>query len=482
VNLAVVGLIQETLLKKSAHQVHVAEVYLGGLMQRVGEHGTTQFEFKPGVRAELRKSLPKSEARQVLEAVSGYVADRLDLPLRSLDALLMANLPEELAADVLPFAEIAIDTLRQMGGNYAAFAEQVVQSRSGGSLEPEPTHPEESQKPANDQNDQSTEDTDADSPIQAFEFAVVTVEVEDEPDPSPNIALEPFEFEMATLEQRQTGSPRRQLEWVIQRQSRQARQLIEHLTDKVALAMVAIPARKFLMGSPPEEPGRSGCEGPQHYVTVPEFYLGKYPITQAQWRVGASLPPVRQDLDPDPSSFKGDDRPVENVSWDDAVEFCARLSQLTGRDYRLPSEAEWEYACRSGTTKPFHFGATMTPDLANYNWDRTYGELKVTKPKDFRGTTPVGQFGVANAFGLYDMHGNVWEWCADHWHANYAGAPIDGSAWLSEEKSSNSPLRGGSFRNYPEHCRSAFRSSSARVLHNRSVGFRVSCAAARALP
>ncbi len=153
VNLDVVGLIQETLLKKSATQVHVAEVYLGGLMQRVGERGKTRFEFKPGVRAELRKSLPKSEARQVLEAVSGYVADRLRLPLRSLDALLMADLSESAEEEVLPFAEIAIETLRQMGGNYAAFAEQVVQRRSAGSSESASMDPEEEWEEDRDQSD-----------------------------------------------------------------------------------------------------------------------------------------------------------------------------------------------------------------------------------------------------------------------------------------------------------------------------------------
>ena len=195
----------------------------------------------------------------------------------------------------------------------------------------------------------------------------------------------------------------------------------------------------------------------------------------------AGLPQVEQDLNPDPSNFKGDNRPVEKISWDDAVEFCARLSQLTGRNYRLPSEAEWEYAGRAGTTTPFHFGETIIPDLANYNWSQTYADAKVTKSKDFEGTTPVGQFGVANVFGLYDMHGNVWEWCADYWHGNYEGAPIDGSAWLSEEKDANRLLRGGSWGNGPENCRSACR-YFLRDLRFNFVGFRVSCAAARILP
>jgi formylglycine-generating enzyme required for sulfatase activity len=138
----------------------------------------------------------------------------------------------------------------------------------------------------------------------------------------------------------------------------------EQLSETVSLDMILIPSGTFLMGSPEDEIDRSPDESPQHAVTVPSFCMGKYPITQAQWRVVANLPPLKQELNPEPSKFNGDDRPVEQVSWFDAQEFCSRLSNLTKRKYRLPSEAEWEYACRAGTTSPFHFGETITTNLA----------------------------------------------------------------------------------------------------------------------
>jgi formylglycine-generating enzyme required for sulfatase activity len=205
--------------------------------------------------------------------------------------------------------------------------------------------------------------------------------------------------------------------------------------------------------------------------------MGKFPVTQAQWQAVASLPKVNIDLKANPSGFKGAKRPVEQVSWNDAVEFCRRLSKATGREYRLPSEAEWEYACRAGTTTPFHFGETITTDLANYDGDYTYGSG--SKGQYREQTTDVGSF-PANAFGLHDMHGNVWEWCQDTRHENYNGAPTDGSAWVDENANQNSMiLRGGSWSTNPRVCRSAYRSYSVADLRNYSLGFRVVCAAAR---
>ena len=132
------------------------------------------------------------------------------------------------------------------------------------------------------------------------------------------------------------------------------------------LEMMRITAGSFLMGSPENELERSPDEGPQHEVALSQFFLAKYPITQAQWRAVAAMPQVNRELKPAPSNFKGELLPVEQVSWYEAVEFCDRLTLHTNRKYRLPSEAEWEYACRAGTTTPFHFGETITTDLANY--------------------------------------------------------------------------------------------------------------------
>lgn len=236
----------------------------------------------------------------------------------------------------------------------------------------------------------------------------------------------------------------------------------EDLGDGIKLEMVAIAGKQFLMGSPGTEAERMDSELPQHRVGIESFYMGKYTVTQEQWWVVATkLPKVKRDLNSDPSKFKGDRRPVEWVSWYEAVEFCDRLSQKTGKRYRLPSEAEWEYACRAGTTTNYYFGDEITPELVNFGIK--YG-----------GTTEVGKF-QPNAFGLCDTHGNVWEWCADHWYRNYEGAPTDGSAWLTSKQEAARVSRGGSWDNVPERCRSACRDDNDPGFSFDNLGFRVVC-------
>jgi formylglycine-generating enzyme required for sulfatase activity len=232
---------------------------------------------------------------------------------------------------------------------------------------------------------------------------------------------------------------------------------IEKLTDAVQLEMIQIPGGMFTMGAAESEEGSSKDERPTHRVKVPPFYMGRYPVTQAQWRFVKGLPQINCKLDSNPSQFKGDDKPVERISWLEAVEFCARLSRNTGRKYRLPTEAEWEHACRGKTTTPFHFGEIIDPEVANYDANKVYGQGRKGLYREE--TTPVGYFQVANAFGLYDMHGNVWEWCMDHWHENYRGAPSDGTAWIDAKAKKNTPrvLRGGSWDSYPAYCRSVSR-------------------------
>jgi formylglycine-generating enzyme required for sulfatase activity len=228
-----------------------------------------------------------------------------------------------------------------------------------------------------------------------------------------------------------------------------------------------------MMGAPEAETGRYKDESPQHLVKVPPFFIGQTPVTQAQWRVVAALPQQERELSPDPANFKGNDRPVEQVIWYEAVEFCARLSELTGRTYRLPTEAEWEYACRADTTTPFYVGETITTELANYDGSVFLNELP---GQSRQATTPVGQF-VPNAFGLYDLHGNVWEWCLDHWHDNYDGAPTDGSAWLTDDKEAKRVIRGGSWFSRPGDCRSACRNYINPGDRVNIVGFRLVCEA-----
>jgi formylglycine-generating enzyme required for sulfatase activity len=279
--------------------------------------------------------------------------------------------------------------------------------------------------------------------------------------------LAPFEFTTVTLDERGKEVDRRKLT---------ARRFLEDLGEGAAIEMVEIPGGKFMMGSPESEAGRYADEGPQHEVEVPPFYIGQFTITQRQWRIVAGWPKLGQDLKPDPSDFKGDERPVENVNWHDAKEFCARLSARTGRSYRLPTEAEWEYACRAGKTTPFAFGETITPEIVNYDGNNPYAKAK--KGTWRKETVPVGSLGVANAFGLYDMHGNVWEWCEDVWQNNYEGAPVDGSAKLSAGDSRR-VLRGGSHFNVAVLCRSAFRNVDDARLVSRDVGLRVVVSAAR---
>ena len=235
------------------------------------------------------------------------------------------------------------------------------------------------------------------------------------------------------------------------------------------LEMESIPAGSFMMGTQKAEKDSNDYERPQHKVSVPDFMMGIYPITQAQWRFVATLPKVKTDLEPDPSKFKGEDRPVEQVSWLDAVEFCRRLSVHTKREYRLPSESEWEYACRAGATTAYSFGDNAA-ELGEYAW---YGENSDSQ------THPVGQK-QPNAFGLYDMHGNVWEWCADDWHESYKGAPKDGSVWIKDNKNYEAPetnklLRGGSWFSDAQACRSACRDDYSARLQDSSIGFRVVC-------
>lgn len=298
----------------------------------------------------------------------------------------------------------------------------------------------------------------------------------------------------------------------------------EDLGVGVTLTLMLIPAGEFLMGAPEDEPDSSDSERPQHRVKLPHFLMGRYPVTQAQWRIVSGYDREEIDLNLFPSANRDRENrvarvtadildgsagrvhylatewharsidgssiskgslvrpimrqgntwmviadskvrnlPVEQVSWYQAVEFCKRLSQRTGKNYHLPSEAQWEYTCRAGTETAYHYGDKITAELANYS--RTVGD-----------TTNVGMY-PPNRWGLYDMHGNVEEWCQDYWHENYANASLGSQAWIEDGDSSRRVVRGSSWIYFANSCRSAFRYGTEPIAISDSLGFRVCCSA-----
>ncbi len=475
ITLPVMRLIRKSMLPQGS-PLPVAEVFVSGLLKRSPQQPQNtdselvQYDFVAGVREALLDMLPAIDAIEVINAVSCEVSKRLGYSsVQQFKAFLLSaemEQSEELKG-LKSFARVTATILRRLGGDYAKLASQFERT------ETEPPLPETGDFPE----------------LEEYRFEMATIFA----------IVESFEFETAIVrfkvEQRSgllgLGKKEAVQRLKIQRSRGAAWQFVEDLGNGVELEMVSIPGGSFMMGSPKDEPESYSSEKPQHEVTVPPFYMGKYPITQKQWQAVAALPQIERELDPERSRFKGENLPVERVSWYDAVEFCQRLSQATKREYRLPSEAEWEYACRAGTNTPFHFGETITTELANYDGNGTYNNSP--KGEYRQKTTEVGSF-PANAFGLSDLHGNVWEWCADDWHNNYEGAPTDGSAWLSEESnkviSSSSDksdgrkrvLRGGSWIDIPRYCRSAFRNHFDPAIDiDLVIGFRVVCVSPRTL-
>ena len=445
----VMRLAQRRFLPDSKHW-HLAEVFFSGLVQKsiFSPEGATVtdawYDFYPGIRQLLLADSANRRTIDIWRGIGDYIRDHYG-EFRDFSALIpnpQGSLEDAVSDRSLYFAEVDAAVLRTWGGEYADIAQNIeerVRQRKQEILTPE--------------------------------------------------KLLKFPFETLYVNKRGEITKREPLE---------AYYYEEPLGEGIEpLTMVAIPGGTFLMGSPGEKDDYER-EKPQHPVSVSAFYLSQTPITRAQWRFVANLPREGKDLDPDPARFKeSDNNPVECVSWYDAIEFCARLSRHTGKNYRLPSEAEWEYACRAGTTTPFHFGETITAELANYDSSTVYQQEKA---KESPGkTTPVRSY-PPNAFGLYDMHGNVWEWCLDPWHSDYQGAPpTDGSVWDEKNidnryenllNSINELLtdgrfcvaRGGSWGDYPDYCRSAFRNYNFRryyrIFNN---GFRVVCVFGRTL-
>ncbi len=533
VSLPVARLIQRELLKDERPSL-LAEIFLSGLIRARQSDGTDsqqtdqgsvwRYEFVEGVpqllfRATplnsteevqvsvmdgLQAALPETVREQIQEQarveqarLNGAIGRELGLSQRQFQAYVVPRLlkrwwEEQEGGDaalgevIISLAELSVPTLRAMGGEHAVLAEQLEEVEAGvtsGAVRVEPQQKEERLPIVFESLELETvqlvEAQQAEwPPLQTETITIATITLEASDD-----GLEQFTFKTATIAKQRQGILRglfnrqKQTQWKITQQQASAYRFVQPLPGDIDLQMVAIPGGSFTMGSPRNEPERQRSEGPQHEVTLQPFYMARYPVTQAQWRAVAQLKQVDRELEPDPATFKGDDRPVERVSWEEATEFCLRLSQLTKHDYRLPTEAEWEYACRAGTTTAFHCGDMITTDLANYN-GRAYAEGPKGKAREK--TTVVGQF-PANAWGLSEMHGNVWEWCQDHRHENYEGAPDDGSIWLEENptKELRRQLRGGSWDDLPWFCRSALRDGSRPDNRNFNFGFRVVCVAPR---
>ncbi|MFN9637408.1 MAG: SAV_2336 N-terminal domain-related protein [Synechococcaceae cyanobacterium] len=478
--LPILRLLLASVAPEAFSPVPLAEVLLSGLVLRLPDPDgagasleRVQFALPPELRRLLEPHLEPERRRQVLDAVTGLLERHWDRNRRGpgFRALVLGP-KEELERDhpdLHHIANVTAAMLDQLPGE--PFSKLAAQLR--GVEPPRPQRPLWPAAMAFEEESFAAAQLVAVPPLEPIRYSAAQLQ---------ELALQPIHGTWGFHEP-------------LQREALPFAATAEQ-AGPLCLTLIQIKAGDFLMGSPADEPERFSGEGPQHAVIIQEFFMAQTPITQAQWREVAGWREREgetwaRELMPNPSHFgnkaDSDQRPVEQVSWLDAMEFCHRLSQRTGRHYTLPSEAQWEYACRAGSTTPFAFGATLTAELANYNAISTYGDA----PKgEYRGqTTPVGMF-AGNAWGLQDMHGNVLEWCLDEWHGNYEGAPTDGSAWLNPTATSNEAitkgetkgndeetrlLRGGSWLSIPRNCRSAYRYHLVPGNAHYHVGFRVVC-------
>jgi formylglycine-generating enzyme required for sulfatase activity len=468
----------------------MAEVLLSGFLQRVAadppprhsrradwrQIDRTQFVFPPPVRSALLDSLSCPETAEVLQRVSALIEERWDqcegVPPFQAYLADPSLLPPDQSKAMAPFAQVTAEIIARLPGPaYQQLAEKLRRGAEGKPVDP--------------------------FPPQQFAFEEIEVNpallLHNFPDPVEplfrtarieSIPLQVYRFQTAQL---QAGQPVYSMGTAEGFPEPLRSQGPTTSGDEPCLTLLHIPAGSFLMGSPPEEEGRFDDEGPQHTVHLDDFFLSDTPVTQAQWRAVAQWVPEADEepwplqLDPEPAAkledadrFDGEQRPVLNVSWHEAMEFCRRLQLRTGKHYTLPSEAQWEYACRAATTKPFHFGDTISAKLANYDASFRYGGGP--KGEYRKQTTAVASF-PANDWGLYDMHGNVWEWCSDHWHNSYERAPENDRPWIDQTADKNRArlLRGGSWGLSPRDCRSAYRIILHPGSRSSDVGFRVCC-------
>jgi len=233
------------------------------------------------------------------------------------------------------------------------------------------------------------------------------------------------------------------------------------ISSEVNIVVVFIPAGEFEMGSPMEELKRDSDEGQHHIKLTKPFYMGKFEVTQLQYR---------EIMSDNPSKFGGDNLPIENVNWYEASRFLKKLSDKTGLKFRLPTEAEWEYACRAGTTTAFNTGTTIDSDFANYEATTPYANGIIGK--DLKRTNKVGSY-APNAFGLYDMHGNVWEWCSDFYDNEYYKITPTLDPTGPQVNDGDKVIRGGAWNERPNKCRSADRNNRMPKANQPIIGFRV---------
>ena len=474
--LPVMRMVKTALMVSDKTPMAMAEVLVSGVLERLAPQGQSdkellveqwQFDFGPGIRERLLEVNSAYDTVTVLNAVTKLVEARWNrFNLETSFQAFLSNptiLPPAGLEGLQGFAEVAANIIERLGGEYVKFADDL---RRGGQKVRADLWPDHQFSFA------ELEDEAARilriPEIESFSFQEASLQP---------IKLVPFHFNTTRLE----GNTRIDEQAENYGYKEQLQQ-----DSEVCLEMLHIPAGRFTMGSPPDEPERHKDEGPQHEVELRDFFLSRTPISQAQWLVVAGWQPLPgeetwlRELHPDPVSklndaerFLGHQRPVVNVSWKEAMEFCRRLSLRTGKHYTLPSEAQWEYACRAKTITPFHFGETISPELANYNGNYTYGD---GQKGGYREQTTDADSFPANAWGLHDMHGNVWEWCADHWHSNYNKAPADGSPWINDKSNdSGRLLRGGSWSDLPGGCRSACRGFRHPDGRRSEMGFRVCC-------
>jgi formylglycine-generating enzyme required for sulfatase activity len=522
--LPIIDLLKAAKLPEVADSLPIAEVLTGGLVLRKQAPSDSkvpngmplrpeqiQFEVLPEVASLLRDQLPATERRDVISRVSALVERRWNRRRKigepSFEAVLCDPTvsPPAGLEGVVQFASVTARLLDSLPGEEArAFAERIRQGSGLPLGSPWPTSMAFEEVAYEAAQLVDTHVLEAMPFTTARWYEVELLQVVFQTLPPADLAAFLRQVEEKGGAAARAGLPNANT-WAfhepLQRAVLPPGATVE-TADPLTLTLIEIPAGSFLMGSPPDEPERLDDEGPQHEVMLESFFISQTPITQAQWRAVAGWQPLPaerwgQDLNPDPSHFQNregqaegeirlfpgeantDNRPVENVSWLDAMEFCSRLSQRTGRTYTLPSEAQWEYACRAGTTTPFCFGETISPELANYDGNYAYGNGPTGIYREQ--TTPVGLF-PANTWGLQDMQGNVWEWCLDEWHESYEGAPTDGRAWVDAvegEKSKESEklrlLRGGSWGDDPGACRSACRVRDRPDDAYDFVGFRLVC-------